>query len=344
MADFQNLILFAYYLNSNRLAPLASTTFPAIVHRSLAQNNGERAYAMHGVSSVAESLLRSGPFQNLTKVVGTQDVEGQRILGFVWASFTFSGAALAIATERDGKPHQNAKFEATLSLGAADYHLFGEMHNEHYFSSSSISILTNKHHMLIAGHFEFHGNNVEVFPYIIGEVVEESAKSRSPLANMIRVYPQSIDAFAQIAQRPRPTPADLAAIGNMPEADVKQAFADIVGEPFVSKDWGGEKSDLVTSHLTIGGEPTSAAFIFKGPSVPGPLHPANMGKRGDQLIRAFDEPVDLIVVQHCNKIETSVVKNAEGLAYDARRPRRYCIIDGGDTARILKTYGKLPSN
>jgi hypothetical protein len=101
---------------------------------------------------------------------------------------------------------------------------------------------------------------------------------------------------------------------------------------------------LVTSHLKIGGEPTSAAFIFKGPSVPGPLHPANMGKRGDQLIRAFDEPVDLIVAQHCNKIETSAVRNAEGLAYDARRPRRYCIIDGSDTALILKTYSKLSSS
>jgi hypothetical protein len=127
----------------------------------------------------------------------------------------------------------------------------------------------------------------------------------------------------------------------MPEAAVKQAFADIIGEPYVSKDWGGEKSDLVTARLTVDGEPTSAAFIFKGPSVPGPLHPGNMGKRGDQLIRAFDEPVDLIVVQHCNKIENSVVRTAEGLAYDPRRPRRYCIIDGADTAQILSAYGKL---
>jgi hypothetical protein len=49
-------------------------------------------------------------------------------------------------------------------------------------------------------------------------------------------------------------------------------------------------------------------------------------------------------VQHCNKIETSVVRNAEGLAYDARRPRRYCIIDASDTALILKTYSKLSSS
>ena len=53
-----------------------------------------------------------------------------------------------------------------------------------------------------------------------------------------------------------------------------------------------------------------------------------MGKRGDQLVRAFDEPADLIVVQHCNKIENMVVRMTEAFAYDPRRPRQYCIIDG----------------
>jgi hypothetical protein len=51
LADFQNLTLLPYYLNSNRLAPLAGTSFAAVVHRSLAQNSGERAFAMHQVSS-----------------------------------------------------------------------------------------------------------------------------------------------------------------------------------------------------------------------------------------------------------------------------------------------------
>jgi hypothetical protein len=81
--------------------------------------------------------------------------------------------------------------------------------------------------------------------------------------------------------------------------------------------------------------------MIKGASVPGSLHPGNMGKRGDQLIRAFDEPVDLIVVQHRNKIESTVVRMTEALAYDSRRPRQYCIIDGAETARIVRAYGKL---
>jgi hypothetical protein len=127
----------------------------------------------------------------------------------------------------------------------------------------------------------------------------------------------------------------------MPEEAVKFAFAEIIGEPFVPKDWGGEKSDLTTNRLTIDGKARSEAFIFKGPSLRGQMHPADMGTRGDQLVRAFDEPVELVIVQHCNKIANSVVRIAESLAMDIRRPRLYCILDGADTARILKAYGKL---
>jgi hypothetical protein len=89
------------------------------------------------------------------------------------------------------------------------------------------------------------------------------------------------------------------------------------------------------------GRALSAAFIFKGPRHKGELHPAGLGKRGDQLVRAFDEPAQLIVVQHCQKIATTVIKQAEALAVQPFRPRRYCLIDGADTYRILRAYEKL---
>jgi hypothetical protein len=148
--------------------------------------------------------------------------------------------------------------------------------------------------------------------------------------------------FAKIIGEGPATQAELKALLQITEESVKYAIADIIGEPFVPKDWPGEKSDLPTNRLTIDGQPHSAAFIFKGPSVPREMHVADMGKRGDQLVRVFDEPVELIVVQHCSKIANSVVRIAESRAMDIRRPRRYCILDGEDTVRILKAYGKLP--
>lgn len=342
MTEPNNLRLFPYYLNSRRIALLAKTEFPPEAQVSLIQNSGERAQAMRDVSHAADHLLQSGLFPNLIELIAKKNMEdGDRVLGFIWDVFTFSGAAEAISRAEEGKSYKNAKFRATIQTGDAEYELLGEMHNDHFYSTTSISVLKGRKRMLIAGHFEFHGRKIEVFPYIIGEQVEATSKFPQTFSVSVRVHPQRIGAFERIARAPRPTKADLAAIASMPEALVKQNFADIIGEPYVSEDWGGEKSDLTTTRITIDGNPIPAAFIFKGPSVPGPLHPGNMGKRGDQLIRAFDEPVDLIVVQHCNKIENSVVRTAEALAYDPRRPRQYCIIDGADTAHIFKAYGKL---
>lgn len=341
MAGFEGLRLFPYYLNSRRLGLLADIKFATEAQNPLVENSGERVAAMRDVAATADELLQHGRFANLAEVVASKDVEGERVLGFVWGIFTFSGAAEAIRRAQERKPTKNATLRATIPLGAAEYTLAGEMSNDHFYSTTSVSVLKNKKRMLVAGHFEFHGRKVEVFPYIIGEQVERGGSLPLMLSASIRVYPSQISAFERVEHSSFPTGAHIKAIESMPEAVVKQAFADIIGEPYVSKDWGGEKSDLQTARLRIDGEPTSAAFIFKGPSVPGPLHPGNMGKRGDQLIRAFDEPVDLIVVQHCNKIENSVVRIAEALAYDPRRPRRYCIIDGAETAQILSAYGML---
>jgi hypothetical protein len=340
MAPFEGLRLFPYYLNSRRLGLMADVDFAIEAQNPLVENSGERVRAMRDVAATAQDLLRYGWFPNLTEVVATRQVEGERILGFVWGVFTFSGAADAISRAQEGKPLKSAVLKGTIPLAAAEYTVTGEMSNDHFFSTTSIEVLKGRKRMLVAGHFEFHGDKVEVFPYIIGEEIE-GASLPMPIATSIRVYPQQIDQFVRVKESPQPTAADLKAILSMPEATVKQAFADIIGEPYVGKDWGGEKSDLQTARLTIDNEPTSAAFILKGPSVSGPLHPGNMGKRGDQLIRAFEEPVELIVVQHCNKIENTIVRMTESLAYDPRRPRRYCIIDGAETAQILSTYGKL---
>jgi hypothetical protein len=48
---------------------------------------------MRDVTATAQDLLRCGRFPNLTEVVATKEVEGERILGFLWGVFTFSGAA-----------------------------------------------------------------------------------------------------------------------------------------------------------------------------------------------------------------------------------------------------------
>ena len=58
-----------------------------------------------------------------------------------------------------------------------------------------------------------------------------------------------------------------------------------------------------------------------------------LGKPGDQIVRLFSEPAELLILQHCHQITPSVISMMEAYAHDLRNPREYMIIDGTDTSR-----------
>ena len=337
-----NLRLSAYYLNTRRLASATQQDIPIAAQHSIINNSDARVIGMRMAELIADTLLRDAVIPNLTREQLIAESEHQSIVGALWGVFTFKGIPAAYRAERDGKKVTAASFSGSIPLGTDTFEVRGEMKNAHLVSDTATTILSGKCRKLVAGQFEFSGTQVLVHPWIIGDMIQDMSGLPIPWSNTVRVFPQQIDCFAGMANERRTTAAEISALKEVPEEVVKHAFAEIVGEPFVPKDWGGEKSDLSTSRLSVGGLPTSAAFIFKGPSVPGPMHLSKMGKNGDQLVRAFDEPVELVVVQHCNQITNPVVRVAEALASNLGRPRRYCIIDGADTVAILKSHGKFP--
>ncbi|HEX4064019.1 MAG TPA: hypothetical protein VHY58_23645 [Streptosporangiaceae bacterium] len=46
-----------------------------------------------------------------------------------------------------------------------------------------------------------------------------------------------------------------------------------------------------------------------------------LGKPGDQIVRLFSEPAELLILQHCHEITPSVVNMMEAYAHDLRNPR-----------------------
>jgi hypothetical protein len=156
-----------------------------------------------------------------------------------------------------------------------------------------------------------------------------------------RVYASSVDQFARLRDMGPMRKSDLNLLKQIPEKQVKEWFAEIIGEPFVPNDWGGETSDLSTNQLSIDGEPCSAAFLLKGPSFFKPMTIAALGKNGDQINRLFGEPVDLFVLQHCHHVRSAVVRLMGVFAWDARKPSRYMVIDGATTFQILRAYARI---
>lgn len=158
------------------------------------------------------------------------------------------------------------------------------------------------------------------------------------------VHIDAIGAFELVKKEPRPKEVDLQTLATVPEAQVKRVFASLLGEQRVAKDWGGEQSDMYSAHVVVNGCRLSAAFLFKGPSKRGPMTMVHLGKNGDQILRLSKEPAEFLVVQHCHEIAPAVRELMRLIASQVGRQRHYCIIDGYDTIRLLRAYGKCGFN
>jgi hypothetical protein len=97
----------------------------------------------------------------------------------------------------------------------------------------------------------------------------------------------------------------------------------------------------LSSTVTLGGIPRSAAFAFKGPGVKGKFTVSKMGKNGDQGQRLFHESIDLAVVQYHGEIVAAVRSLMADIA--RFRGKRFMILDGTQTAIILEAYGFIPA-
>ncbi len=224
------------------------------------------------------------------------------------------------------------EFEVTLQGSFSPEHVIG--------AASAPGHLQGKQNRFVLGYIDSIADHVvDVRPLLIGRRLL-TGDFAAPLARSLWVAPQRIHQFSKL-DSVKPRDVDASVLEHIPERAIKDWFAEIIGEPYVEKDWGGEKSDLWTSRLTIDDESVRGAFLFKGPAAYHPMSIADLGKNGDQIDRLFDEPADICVVQHCHSIRAQVVHMLEAYASDFRRMRRFSTIDGITTCQILRAYGKL---
>jgi len=109
----------------------------------------------------------------------------------------------------------------------------------------------------------------------------------------------------------------------------------------VPKDWGGEKSDLWTSHLSLRGERKRAAFLLKGPAKFHPMTIPDLGKKGDQIHRLYSEDADIYILQHCHNVTQVIYQMMRVYSSQFNKLSQFSILDGIDTLRLLKAYGKI---
>ena len=171
------------------------------------------------------------------------------------------------------------------------------------------------------------------FPYL--HEAETGDLSWVMYSDFYHVHLEDFEEFSKV--KDLPIPSSFQEMENIKENIFKSCLGKILNES-TPKDWGGETSDFVTSHLHINGERITAAFLLKGPATFTPMTVKHLGKNGDQIVRLAKEPVDILFVQHCHDITTAVIETLKVFATNPSNPRHYCLVDGRESLRLLDAY------
>jgi hypothetical protein len=159
----------------------------------------------------------------------------------------------------------------------------------------------------------------------------------------IELYVDDIDSFNKV-RNVKPQEVKTLLPLNLSENEIQTFLEEILGENFHQDDWGGELNDLITSFVRVGGKRMRAAFLLKGNGTKGKLTIAKCGKNGDQIVRLFEAPVGLYIIQHVGEIDQRVIFDLwtkVQLKVSKGEKCQMCVLDGTETARILRAYGKI---
>jgi hypothetical protein len=178
-------------------------------------------------------------------------------------------------------------------------------------------------------------------------IVSEDLPRYTDLPEEPRIFVEGIDSFRRVRDVNPAMVSDYLDGGylDLSEDAVQMALEQILDVPFHRKDWGGETCDLYTANVVINGRRRSTAFLLKGNGLrKKTMEIADCGKNGDQLLRLFDAGAELVVVQFIGMVSEAVVRDVAGKVDERRAKGKstwFCIIDGQDTARLLRAHGKL---
>ncbi len=350
--------LTCWYLNQRRVLDLVglASVSPDLQHlRLLGDAPDLRRSAEQSVFKDALiRWLRANSPPTLGQLFFADDVKAGRLFTLFTNFYCRGLREVRRAVERNPQPIPSALAYARLDDLAPGWKVEYRFYHEHLTSSSAWSELSGQGTLFVLGAItDVSNQTVRAIPFVIGCMLPDFGLGRSlsivgkHWANRLQIFPDCIDSFAAIRAVPvKRDQKDLALLRRVSELDVKTAFAEIIGEPTIPKDWGGEQSDLF-SEVVVGGERIAAAFIFKGPAQFMPMTLAQLGKNGDQIGRLFCEPADILFLQHCHEVTPAVRGAMRAYAQQIGNPRLFCIVarlfcivDGYDTLRILQAYGK----
>ena len=201
----------------------------------------------------------------------------------------------------------------------------------------------------IVGLLHDKGDSFEIEPIVIGAPwLDHPRNKRGEAAIWLgydygEILPEDIAEFALMKEAVVESADEwMSVMERIPEAHIKKSFAGLLNEPAKS-DWGGEENDHFSANVTVGGRRCTAAFLLKGPAKFQELTPAMCGRNGDQIYRLTRAAADISAVLHAHLIGAAVRATLRSMVVTPGRSRKFCVMDGQATYRLLKAYRLLPS-
>ncbi len=226
-------------------------------------------------------------------------------------------------------------------------------HTRHLVSSTGTMTLAlgsgDGYVELIVGILHDRSSHFEIEPIVIGAPWWDHQRNGDASRTLMwhgqdfgEILPEDIVEFSRMSEVAAESASEwMDAMCKLPEAKVKAAFASLLNEP-TKKDWGGESNDHFSSNVTVDGSRRTAAFLLKGPTDFREMTLDMCGRRADQVYRLVGSNADVSVVQHSHLVGEAVRQVLRALTvYPGGRTRKYCVIDGQATYRILKAYSLI---
>ena len=336
-SETRQLGITSWYINTHRvLESIGVSNLPSGFLDSLNRIEGhplQKSFLVSMLSPVLVDWIRRNQIPSLEKLLISANLSAGSI-------FTFDGKFFS-----HGLACENPT-DAELRLPLKEYGdprtLFVKFHADNLTTASAHHALMGQPSVFVVACVDsIEDEQISCRPYVIGNLIQVYGSHQLELRyrDYLELRAGGFDALAAVNFEQRISTAELDILKNVSEAKIKRAFAEIFNELAVPKDWGGEECDLFTSSVSVDKAQHTVAFAFKGPSKFKPMECSDCGKNGDQIVRLFDTGADILVLQHCHAVKPAVRKTMAAFArgHLAER-RRYCVIDGYETLKILRHF------
>jgi hypothetical protein len=266
-----------------------------------------------------------------------------------WEIYRGKSKNAKTAEEIGGKVHLTSKRVLEIASPLADNHLFEKTKRDGrtaYRKHPTINTVKQKIMRLASNKAKLEAHVTVRKPKVsFGEIkVKIDRRAMGVFVDVRHLTVDDIENFSKVRSLKHADVRKTLNPQRLPEKVFKYGMANILGNRGKFTDWGGEKSDLYSSHLQVKGKRYVAAIGFKGPAAAGTLTPGKMGHNGDQIQRLYDSDAQVFLVQYEGPIAEAVSQQLKGLAVNKsvqdRRTVFYGTIPLEDSYRLRIKYAK----